>query len=186
MTFYTHTHTHTHFFLPLQSCSSVLRSVHGSLPRSTPFFMNNWWCVSILHPIVSIWLAWADRRLFVAVKYCVTLWDVEPVEAETVAQTDSYIVCLNGETSEEKMWVDPDRMSWPPKEKTIWHGIRSSVFHRFPSLTICLSANGKWRGTLHLSRAVFCSSALEENLLCAWQLSTAINIICNMSERLLY
>lgn len=92
-----------------------------------PLFMNNWWCVSILHPIVSIWLAWADRRLFGAVKYCVSLWDVEPVEAETVAQTDSYIVSLNGKTSEEKMQVDPDRMSWPPRERTIWHGIRSSI-----------------------------------------------------------
>lgn len=105
-----------------RACTALLAS-----PDRPRFFMNNWWCVSILHPIVTIWLAWADRQLFGAVKYCVTLWDVEPVEAETVAQTDSYIVCLNGKTSEEKMQVDPDRMSWPPKEKTIWHGIRSSI-----------------------------------------------------------
>lgn len=98
-----------------------------SPPPMCPLFMNNWWCVSILHPIVTIWLAWEDRQLFGAVKYCVTLWDVEPVEARTVAQTDSYIVCVNGKTSEEKMQVDPDRMSWPPKEKTIWHGIRSPI-----------------------------------------------------------
>lgn len=66
------------------------------------------------------------------------------------------------------------------KDDLTWY----KVFHRFPSLAICLSANGKWRGTLNLSRAFFCSSALEEKLFCAWQLSTAINIISNMSERL--
>lgn len=68
------------------------------------------------------------------------------------------------------------------KDDLTWY----KVFHRFPSLAICLSANGKWRGTLNLSGAFFCSTTLEEKLF--WcptvvLIFTAINIVCNMSER---
>ena len=52
--------------------------------------------MSILRPIVTIWLVRADRPLFGAVKYCVSLRALEPVEAGSVVQTDRYIVCVNG------------------------------------------------------------------------------------------
>lgn len=52
--------------------------------------------------------------------------------------SDWQLHCLHewGGTSEEKTQVDPDRMSWPWRERPIWHGIRSSASSHLLALTI--------------------------------------------------
>lgn len=72
-----------------------------SFPLSLSLFFLLFWIISDVcqycAPIVTIWWARADRRLFGAVKYCVARQAVEPEPAGSVVQTDSYIVRVKEE-----------------------------------------------------------------------------------------